>query len=243
MVNLVGLEEQVREPQRIAEIDKVTIESLARANDQFVAENVALKAMMSPETISDDVLNAFSDTEEIDSESFDEYHTSIWVRNPEEIIKAVLAVMAKPDTPATDATISEIEARAVEQSDDKRRMDWLVSKTVNVREPRLYGSHHIFWSQRLTDEEDDYHATSLREQIDAEMSKEKKTARRWGVRELIGSILFFLICFILACWLGYVVGFDKGVSSGVELKTDGVSWDCQYSVVTKFAICDGRTKQ
>ena len=28
--------------------------------------------------------------------------------------------------------------------DDVRRMDWLVSKTVDVREPMVYGSHSLF---------------------------------------------------------------------------------------------------
>ncbi|WP_334353995.1 hypothetical protein [Enterobacter hormaechei] len=57
--------------------------------------------------------------------------------------------------------------------DDVRRMDWLVSKTVDVREPMVYGSHSLFWSQTITDEEDDYHATKLREQIDAAMAAEQ----------------------------------------------------------------------
>ncbi|MDZ5639024.1 Lar family restriction alleviation protein [Enterobacter sp. A103] len=57
--------------------------------------------------------------------------------------------------------------------DDVRRMDWLVSKTVDVREPMVYGSHSLFWSQTITDEEDDYHATKLREQIDAAMEAEQ----------------------------------------------------------------------
>lgn len=56
--------------------------------------------------------------------------------------------------------------------DDALRMDWLVSKTVDVREPMVYGSHSIFWSQTITDEDDDYHATKLREQIDAAMAAE-----------------------------------------------------------------------
>lgn len=61
-------------------------------------------------------------------------------------------------------------------TDDVRRMDWLVSKTVDVREPMVYGSHSLFWSQAITDEEDDYHATKLREQIDAAMAAEQAAA-------------------------------------------------------------------
>lgn len=53
--------------------------------------------------------------------------------------------------------------------DDTRRMDWLVAHYVAVRKPLLYGSEAMFTAQTITDEEDDYHATSLREQIDAAM--------------------------------------------------------------------------
>ena len=60
--------------------------------------------------------------------------------------------------------------------DDVRRMDWMVSKTVNVREPMVYGSHSLFWSQTITDEEDDYHATKLREQIDEAIAAEQEAA-------------------------------------------------------------------
>ena len=66
--------------------------------------------------------------------------------------------------------------------DDVRRMDWLVSKTVDVREPMVYGSHSLFWSQTITDEEDDYHATKLREQIDAAMAVEQAAAPQQEVK-------------------------------------------------------------
>lgn len=65
---------------------------------------------------------------------------------------------------------------------DVRRMDWLVSKTVDVREPMVYGSHSLFWSQTITDEEDDYHATKLREQIDAAMVAEQVVAPKQEVK-------------------------------------------------------------
>lgn len=65
---------------------------------------------------------------------------------------------------------------ALQLPDDTRRMDWLVSKAVNVREPLVYGSHSLFWSQAITDEEDDYYATKLREQIDAAMAEEQPAA-------------------------------------------------------------------
>lgn len=66
--------------------------------------------------------------------------------------------------------------------DDVRRMDWLVSKTVNVREPMVYGSHSLFCSQTITDEEDDYHGTKLREQIDAAMAAESAAAPQQEVK-------------------------------------------------------------
>ncbi|HEI9795035.1 TPA: hypothetical protein SLN52_003882 [Serratia marcescens] len=54
-------------------------------------------------------------------------------------------------------------------ADDTRRMDWLVAHHVTVRKPLRYGSEAMFTAQTITDEEDDYHATKLREQIDAAM--------------------------------------------------------------------------
>lgn len=66
---------------------------------------------------------------------------------------------------------------------DKRRMDWLVSKAVNVRDPMVYGSHSMFWSQAITDEEDDYYETKLREQIDAAMDAEAIRAAGIKVKE------------------------------------------------------------
>ncbi len=60
--------------------------------------------------------------------------------------------------------------------DDTRRMDWLVSKTVNVREPLVYGSRDLFWSQTISDDWEEKHKTTLREQIDAAMDAEKPAA-------------------------------------------------------------------
>lgn len=68
--------------------------------------------------------------------------------------------------------------------DDVRRMDWLVSKTVDVREPMVYGSHSLFWSQTITDEEDDYQATKLREQIDAAMEAEQAAAPQQEAKDV-----------------------------------------------------------
>ncbi|BCT14035.1 hypothetical protein R1TS_20630 [Enterobacter cloacae] len=75
-----------------------------------------------------------------------------------------------------DAMLQGADGNSPVIPDDVRRMDWLVSKTVDVREPMVYGSHSLFWSQTITDEEDDYHATKLREQIDAAMEAEQAAA-------------------------------------------------------------------
>lgn len=80
------------------------------------------------------------------------------------------AIRKGPDMPTVQGGNSPVIP------DDVRRMDWLVSKIVDVREPMVYGSHSLFWSQTITDEEDDYHATKLREQIDAAMAAEQAAA-------------------------------------------------------------------
>lgn len=67
-------------------------------------------------------------------------------------------------------------AQPVTVPDDTRRMDWLVSKTVNVREPLVYGSHDLFWSQTISDDWEEEHKTTLREQIDAAMAAAPKVA-------------------------------------------------------------------
>lgn len=69
---------------------------------------------------------------------------------------------------------------APESLDDTRRMDWLVAHHVEVRKPLLYGSEKFFTAQTMTDEEDDYHATSLREQIDAAMAAAPTPTNKQG---------------------------------------------------------------
>ena len=86
------------------------------------------------------------------------------------------AIRKGPDMPTVQGGNSPVIP------DDVRRMDWLVSKTVDVREPMVYGSHSLFWSQTITDEEDDYHATKLREQIDAAMAAEQAAAPQQEVK-------------------------------------------------------------
>ena len=71
---------------------------------------------------------------------------------------------------------AEPVSAAYKLPDDTRRMDWLVSKTVNVREPLVYGSRDMFWSQTISDDWEEEHKTALREQIDAAMLAEKPAA-------------------------------------------------------------------
>ena len=58
--------------------------------------------------------------------------------------------------------------------DDVKRMDWLCSMTVEVREPMIYGSHHMFYSQCDSDDDEPHH-TRLRAQIDSAMLKGGKS--------------------------------------------------------------------
>jgi len=68
----------------------------------------------------------------------------------------------------TLANIDKPDGEQLAQSEDVNRMDWLVSMNVEVRKPALYGSHKLFTAQTISDEEDEQHHTSLREQIDEE---------------------------------------------------------------------------
>lgn len=56
----------------------------------------------------------------------------------------------------------ETLSRAVE---DAERMDWLETKTVEVRKPMLYGSQAMFFAQVVSDEGEP-HKTDLRERVD-----------------------------------------------------------------------------
>lgn len=94
-------------------------------------------------------------------------------------IELARAIRKGPDMPTVQAGNSPVTP------DDVLRMDWLVSKTVDVREPMVYGSHSIFWSQTITDEDDDYHATKLREQIDAAMATEQAAAPTQEVKSAL----------------------------------------------------------
>ncbi len=49
---------------------------------------------------------------------------------------------------------------------DTDRMNWLISRCVEVRLPLRHGSHPLFHAQQVSDDELEPHRTSLREQID-----------------------------------------------------------------------------
>ncbi|QZA70422.1 hypothetical protein AH03_5 [Erwinia phage AH03] len=68
---------------------------------------------------------------------------------------------------ATDAVIRDIGAKSVDDSDDKKRMDWLCAHCVEVRSPQMYGSHAMFHATQDSEEWDLPHHTTLREQVDA----------------------------------------------------------------------------
>lgn len=77
-----------------------------------------------------------------------------------------------------DMQISALQQKldaVLAENPDARRMDWLVSKCVEVRQPLRYGSAAMFRSHAITDEEDEHYATKLREQIDNAILSEGAT--------------------------------------------------------------------
>ncbi len=84
---------------------------LVRAN-AMAAENAGLKAAFNPEEIPEDAVEAFTETAIMDHDCDDTGSWS-WVENDTDVIRAVLAVIAAPETPATDAFLAEIERKAI----------------------------------------------------------------------------------------------------------------------------------
>lgn len=84
---------------------------------KLAAENAALKDAFHPEAVPDDLLDNFGDAVKMDGETFwegDNCTSFSYVSNAEELIKLSLASMGGIETPATDAVIREIGAKAVE---------------------------------------------------------------------------------------------------------------------------------
>lgn len=57
----------------------------------------------------------------------------------------------------------------------------------------------------------------------------------------MNQLLLLIAVAAIVAWVSYTVGFDEGLSAGITANAgDEYSWDCTYSRVTKFAICDAR---
>ena len=104
---------------------KAAIERLQAERDalqeqvqKLAAENAALKDAFHPETVPDDLLDNFGDAVKMDGETFwegDNCTSFSCVSNAEELIKLSIASMGGIETPATDAVIREIGAKAVDE--------------------------------------------------------------------------------------------------------------------------------
>ncbi|EGD7221197.1 hypothetical protein JMA60_004114 [Shigella flexneri] len=77
----------------------------------LAAENTGLKAALNHEVIPDTAVEAFNETAIIDHDWNDTSEWS-WVENDTDVIRAVLEAI-KPETPATDAFLAEIERKAI----------------------------------------------------------------------------------------------------------------------------------
>lgn len=110
----------------------LTYEQLKQRLDAVVAENVELKYAINPTSIPDDAIDAFSDTVAFDSDS-DGYHSWVSVSNEDEVIRAVMAVICKVETPATNAALAEVEAKTIEkfaaQQEEKLKAAALIGAT------------------------------------------------------------------------------------------------------------------
>ena len=87
---------------------------LAKAYQQLAAENVALKNVFIQKEIPSEAVDAFMETAVMDHD-WNETSEWSWVENETEVIHAVLDAL-KPETPATDRTVAEAEARGVEKA-------------------------------------------------------------------------------------------------------------------------------
>jgi hypothetical protein len=93
-------------------------DALQEQVQKLAAENAALKDAFHPEAVPDDLLDNFNDAIKMDGETFwegDNCKSFSCVSNAEELIKLSLASMGGIETPATDAVIREISAKAVNE--------------------------------------------------------------------------------------------------------------------------------
>ncbi|EOG5419310.1 hypothetical protein ACLE0S_001049 [Cronobacter malonaticus] len=87
--------------------------------DALASENAALKKAFNPEVIPEDAVNAFNDTVIMNHDWNDTGEWS-WVENDTDVIRAVMAELAVPETPATDAFLREVRAQGVEAYADSK---------------------------------------------------------------------------------------------------------------------------
>lgn len=88
------------------------ISGLQAQVNQLAAENSALKSAFAPKEIPTEATDVFSDTAILKIDG-DEFHSSQWVDNETDVIRAVLDFF-KPETPATDAILAPLHAEGVE---------------------------------------------------------------------------------------------------------------------------------
>lgn len=90
------------------------VKQLAAERDAVVAENVALKAAFTPKEIPTGATDVFSDIAILKIDG-DEFHSSQWVDNETDVIRAVLGFF-KPETPATESILASRRAEGVEMA-------------------------------------------------------------------------------------------------------------------------------
>ena len=95
------------------------VKQLAAERDAVAAENSELKAAFAPKEIPTGATDVFSDTAILKIDG-DEFHSSQWVDNEADVIRAVLEAI-KPETPATDAILASLRAEGVEMFGDHLR--------------------------------------------------------------------------------------------------------------------------
>ncbi|EHI9129275.1 hypothetical protein J9Q11_000121 [Salmonella enterica] len=78
----------------------------------LAAENVGLKAALSPEVIPDAAIEAVFEVARIDRE-WNEVYEFAFVDNEDEVVRAVLNAVAPTETLATDALLAEVRASAI----------------------------------------------------------------------------------------------------------------------------------
>ncbi|MDK1709068.1 hypothetical protein QOM18_12185 [Serratia marcescens] len=85
------------------------VSKLGAERDALAVEYAALKDAMHPEMISDEVLDVFSDTAKYNHDSCGSW-SWLWIKNANEVIRAVMGSMTNSETPATDAALAAIES-------------------------------------------------------------------------------------------------------------------------------------